>query len=238
MKPLLIFLLLVAGAASAQDQSRAIPAVEDFVKARNFHGIQYVAAARFGPEAVPPLRRILSDPGERNTWAAAVWVLGIIGTPEAADTLIEFHETAVEGVADPAALQALLLVPQALGFSANNPDSRAFSYLVDGLEAKTRDLPWTGSEWAPGSRALLLAKLSANGLGLAGNEAGRQVLSETRNRLAETDPERLRFLRSNIAEALELSGRIEELGYARALTPPPRPPGPRIPRQDDTPNQP
>ena len=73
--------------------------------------------------------------------------------------------------------------------------------------------------WEQGTRELLLAKLHVNGLGLAANEAGREVLLGLRESVPEKSPEVWRKIAPNVSEALETSRRIEELGYLRALTP-------------------
>ena len=58
-----------------------------------------------------------------------------------------------------------------------------------------------------------MAKLSSNGLGAAGNEAGRIHLEELARRLPEEDPQLWRFLKPNVEEAIQLSRRIEQYGY-------------------------
>jgi hypothetical protein len=221
--------LLAAGPIGAQ--APQLPPVEEFVRMRNFHGMDFAVASRFGPEAVEPLRRILADEGEVEFWGNAVWLLGVIATDEAVEALIAFHEDRIEGVVGPQVLQALLLVPQALGFAAHDPESAAFDYLREGVDPEAiarRDLKWTGEGWEPGSRELLLAKLHVNGLGIAGNEAARQILEGLRERMPGERPELWRFLEPNVDEAIVTNSRTQELGYLRVFagpTPTAPPPG-------------
>jgi hypothetical protein len=232
---LVMIALLAAGPMGAQ--APQLPPVEEFVRMRNFHGMDFAVASRYGPEAVEPLRAILADEREVEFWGNAVWLLGIIATDEAVKTLIEFHEDRVEGVVGPQVQQALLLVPQALGFAAHDPESPAFDYLREGVDPQAiarRDLKWTGEGWEPGSRELLLAKLHANGLGIAGNEAARQILVGLRERLPSERPELWRFMASNVNEAIVTNRRIEELGYLKVFSDPSPTAPPPEPRLDPT----
>jgi hypothetical protein len=227
--------LLAAGPIGAQTPQ--LPPVEEFVRMRNFHGMDFAVASRFGPEAVEPLRRILADEGAVEVWSNAVWLLGIIATDEAVEALIGFHEGRAEGVVGPQAQQALLLVPQALGFAAHDPESPAFEYLRAGVDPEAiarRDLKWTGEGWEPGSRELLLAKLHVNGLGIAGNAAARQILEGLRERMPSERPEVWRFLAPNVEEAILTNRRIEELGYLRVFADPSPTVPPRGPSPDPT----
>ncbi|ETW99244.1 MAG: hypothetical protein ETSY1_15695 [Candidatus Entotheonella factor] len=216
----LITTLLVAANGTAQE--RNMPPVEAFVKARNFHGMRYDLAKRYGAEDVAQLAELLKDEDANPYWANAVWLLGIIGTAEAEEAIIDFRENRFKGTVEGPVLQALLMVSQALGFRANDSDSKAFRYLVDStnLQAlRERNLKWTGAGWEDGSRELLLAKLSVNGLGLAGNAAGRDHLERLARSLPDTNAELWRVLKPNVTEALELSRRIEQDGYEQVLAP-------------------
>lgn len=203
---------LLAGAVQAQTK----PSVEAFLQSQPFHGVEYQHAKQFGPEDVSDFARVLADPEQQQNWAKVVWVLGVIATEPAETVLIDFLENGVEGEVGPQALQALILVPPALGFRANDPESRAFEYLRNRLDPETsaRDLNWTFRGWSPETGPQILAKQSVNGLGLAGNARARAVLSELRSRPAFTT---MNFLASNIDEALKLSREIEESGYSVVL---------------------
>ena len=104
-------------------------------------------------------------------------------------------------------MQALVLVNQALGFRAHDPETRAVEYLVEGADPATwqsRELRWTYKGWPEGSPDILMAKRAANGLGLAGNAAARARLEELARRLPDADSELWRFLGPNVEEAITL----------------------------------
>lgn len=218
----LIFGLTGALALSlpAVAQELTLPPPEEFVKGDFYHGMPFAVAQRYGPEDVAPLKTVLNDKNAQASWENTVWLLGVIGSEEAEAELIDFLENRFEGAVSAPVMQALVLVNQALGFRAHDPETRSFEYLVEGTNPTTwqsRELRWTYEGWPEGSPDILMAKLSANGLGLAGNAAGRAHLEDLARRLPHKEPELWRFLGPNVEEAIALSGRIEQYGYRRVF---------------------
>lgn len=189
-----------------------------------FHGVPYAQANRYGPREVPKLTAMLSDPQHRAYWANIAWVLGIIGDKNAEKALMAFLEHPREGELDSQTLHALMAALQALGFRAHNSSTAAFRYLAEGTSPtawQSRALKWTFPGWPEGDRELLMAKLSINALGLAGNPEARRHLSDLQERLPAKGPDVWRFVGPNVTEALELCTKIERSGYEAALAPPP-----------------
>jgi hypothetical protein len=120
--------------------------VASFVRGSFYHGVPYVTAHAFDPQAVPVLLAMLEREEERPHWANIVSVLGMIGDARATKPMIHFLEQRFSGPVDLQTWQALLQVNQSLGFLARDPRSFAFRYLREGTSLDTwrrRNLRWT-----------------------------------------------------------------------------------------------
>lgn len=206
-------LAALAAPAGGQDALR-IP-VRQFISAHFHHGVPYRAARVYGAAAVPELIAVLKDDEARHMWPNAVWLLGMIGEPAAADALIEFQHR-FSGEVDRPTFNALLQVNPALGFLARKADSTAFRYLREGSMpgAWSERVNWYFGATPERQRNLLLAQLAINGLGISGSASARTEMGALGDRLG-SDRE---ILRDNIRESMEMSRRIEELGYERVFS--------------------
>ncbi len=183
----------------------------DTVRSTHHHGISYTAARSFGPEAVPFLLKMLQDEGEKAWWANVVNLLGMIGDPRATDPLIQFLEKRFQGTVDDPTWNALLAVVQSLGFLAEDPKSKAFVYLRDGIQAEAwrgRGLAWTYPTLGKGDREVLLAKLAINGLGISGAPEAEAALRGL-VRARSGDPGTWVYYQDNVSEALETLGKLQ-----------------------------
>lgn len=216
----LTLLGLFAATAGCQKPQRDLDPVEGFVTSTFFHGVPYALANRYGPRDVPKLTTMLRDPQHRAHWANIAWVLGIVGDENAEKALMSFLEHQHEGELDSQTLQALMAAHQALGFRAHKPSTAAFRYLAEGTTPtawQRRGLKWTFPGWPEGDRELLMAKLSVNALGLAGNPEACGHLEDLGKRLPKTNPALWTYLGPNVTEGSELCRKIERLGYEAAL---------------------
>lgn len=105
-----------------------------------------------------------------------------------------------------------------MGFLARDPSSRAFAYLRDGTSLRawqSKSLPWSFPSLRNEDRDVLMVRRSITGLGFSGTEAAREHL-----RGMERSPEYPRFrqlVQHNVAEAIQMSERVQSLGYERAF---------------------
>ncbi|MEM7588178.1 MAG: hypothetical protein AAF560_32620 [Acidobacteriota bacterium] len=192
--------------------------VYQVVRGTYYHGLPYELGHSLGPKAVPTLLELLAKPEEREHWANIITVLGMIGDDRATESLVEFLERRFEGKVDPATYRALLEVPTSLGLLARDPSSRAFAYLREGtsLEAwKDRRLSWASASLEREKRDLLMVRRSITGLGFSGTEAAREHLRGLQSSLEDTSLARV--VQHDVSEAIEMSERVEELGYERVL---------------------
>jgi HEAT repeat protein len=139
------------------------------VRKTYIHGIPYAEARALGPQAVPTLVRILSDPDQEMHWANAAVVLGLVGGDEAVAPLISFIRRGADRLSD-IGYKAKTSAVIALGYAANGSSQPvALQFLSDGLGPGG----WRALNWYPpgGDTALrddALAEASILGLALSG----------------------------------------------------------------------
>jgi hypothetical protein len=219
MRRLVVGLALALLAWTADAQLPREP-ISELVRSEFYHGIPYGLIERYGREAVPELVIMLADERESEHWSNIVWCLGVLGGEQAEVALVDFVERRFVGELDPDAWRAVLVVPLALGFIAHDPGTRAFRYLAEGVSPtvwRGRGLAWTYPTLSGDERSTLMAKLSVNGLGVAGNAAAIARLEDLRERLPEADSELWRYLEDNIAEAVDLARYVQAVGHRRAF---------------------
>ena len=120
------------------------------------------------------------------------------------------------GQVDGPTYRALLEVPTSLGLLARDPNSRAFAYLRDGtsLQAwQSKNMSWTFPSLRREDRDVLMVRRSITGLGFSGTEAGRGHLLGMRRSLEHSSL--WEVLQDNVAEAMQMSERVQHLGYER-----------------------
>lgn len=122
----LVVLLATAPLARADDAKVRAAAMRTYI-----HGMTSdIAASEVGPEGVPALLELLSDPDfpRRDNVVA---FLGFLGGDEATDGLLALLAHPPANVHRPAEDRSLLHAPQALGQVASRGGSRALSALLD-----------------------------------------------------------------------------------------------------------
>ncbi len=168
----------VGGAVAGAEASTA-GNVDAFVLRLYVEGVPFESARALGPAALPRLRQLLSDPGNRVYASNIVGVMGIIGEDGTAETLINFVEGNRNRALDPDTYRASLTAVMSLGYLANRGDASAMSFLSNSARALATASPATTPDLrlepvAVGQNAVL-------GLGLSGRPEGAQVLQELRN---------------------------------------------------------
>jgi HEAT repeat protein len=203
-----------AGGQAMADAER----VRAFVSNRFPHGVPLAAAKQLGPSAGPILRALLVDPSRVEEWPVIVATLGYIGGPDSFAALRRFLEESSGEVSEPA-FRALTTVPLALGDLARDGDTAAERYLVAGMNARAwldRPLAWTFRTYRGDRQAVLMARLSVNGIGRIGTELAAETL---RRRLEESERDGTAgTIGPNIQDSLRLIERIRREGAARVFS--------------------
>lgn len=162
--------------------------VTNFVRQTYIHGIDYVAASRFGAEDVPHLLKMLGDPLEQSHWANIVITLSIMGDERVVDPLIAFFSANEPGILSRDHYAAKTSVLMSLGYVVNkNQNKKALNYLIDSIDPAV----WTkrGIQWKSPFHASLsernqqLTLLAIMGLALSGHPDAKEALSSTRRGL-------------------------------------------------------
>ena len=179
------------------------PEVEAFIRQHYIHAIPYAEGRALGGSAVPTLLELLGDAREDDYLANTVLVLGLVGGPDVTPALVDVLERRYMGAVPHWQYLGLLTVNVALGNLANRGDAGALGYLVQGADpAFWGDrVAWSQETMTRGELQDLLAKMAIFGLGLSGKPAALSRLQE----LSQPGDD---SFRDNVAEAIELHGRI------------------------------
>src|SRR5262249_10742654 len=138
-------------------------------------GLPYAEIRRFGPAALPRLRAMLKDAAEREYWSNIAGAIGIVGGPDASETLIGFVDASGNRALDADSYRAALTAVMALGYVANSGDERALSFLAAAARRSNAPSQHTDSLRLEPSTIGVQAIL---GLGLSGRPEARTVLEE------------------------------------------------------------
>lgn len=190
--------------ASQNGQAYAQTGIEGVVRRHYTEAFPYSEIHRFGPSAAPQLAAMLGDPAEREYWSNIASAIGIVGGPNAAETLIGFVDANSGRTLDGNAYRAALAAVMALGLVANGGDMQALNYLLAAArrmsEASTPAADLRLEPSAVGVQAIL-------GLGLSAKPEARAFLEDlTRSSDAQ--------LRERAAEALRVNRIVSRTGLA------------------------
>jgi len=176
----LFFALPVFGVAEAQ--MLTVPETEALVRATYFEGMPEEDAARIGPAGAERLVGMLFDPEERRSHGRILLALGLCGSPDAMDAILDwvvaFDAAATRsGEIDRSAFKAWQALPYALGHLTRF-DRRAVGHLEALMNAQAPS--WTFRHHA-GARLRDLARRSA------ATSLARTGLPEARRALDRAD---------------------------------------------------
>lgn len=163
--------------------------VTAFVAQRWPHGFPTTAATHFSPEEVRQVLPLLQRMDAVGSWENVVLLAGAAGGPGTAEDLIRFLRSAAWDPANPAAVQAKLAVPPALGYLANRLNDRAALAFL--LEA-SRPGFWVqiASRATSVERRLglerALASQTVTGLSLSGRPEARQRILALQGQVRQT----------------------------------------------------
>jgi hypothetical protein len=182
------------------------------------HGIPYKEAARYAVTDIPALTAILNDPSKSAAWANAVTVLGIVGGDKSVKPLLDFAGR-LNGELDVHGLNALMSVPNALGFAAHAGSASALETLhrtctVAGWRA--RNLNCHFQKYRGETLCLLMSKISIRGLAISCKPAALEGLTALAAREAVEGSEAA-SVKENVREAIELHKRISRDGLERSF---------------------
>jgi hypothetical protein len=216
-----VFVLFVTGLLMVQSVGGSTPSqaddlelrVRDFVHQRYVHGVPYGGARELGPEAVPILEAMLDDPTEEEFLPTIVMTIGFIGEESSLAALVDFLENRHHGEVSIHQFRALLAVNSAMGHIAGRGSALAFDYLARGCRSATwreKELAWSYQHWSGEGLAILLSKISVNGLSFTGTERAEEILLDLREN--PESPASAAALLPNIDEGLVRIQRIRESG--------------------------
>jgi len=172
-------------------------------------GKPYTESHSLGPEALPTLEHMLSDPSEKRYWRHIVTVIAYVGAPESFRVLREFVWNRFRGVVDDPTYGALIQVPNVLGAIPDAPGSDVTGYLEKAANPAFWDrLPWKGHAYGRAYHSLLMSKLSINGLACSASPKAVDALT----RLMQRPYSERQFY--NILEALEVNRVVRQKGLA------------------------
>lgn len=208
------------GSLDAQEDEPPMD-VTEYVQQTYIEGIPYAeAASMFDADDVPALQSMLADPSHEAHWANAVTVLGIIGTDEAVETMIDFVEDGAEADdVSEAEYRAKTSAVMSLGYAVNRTGSeQALEYLKSWIApaARTESMVAWQSPFheAAEDRDAQLAKMAILGLALSGTPEAAQALRSLREEPAEIDEQRqfLAEVDTMLGEALLAHQKIADEG--------------------------
>ncbi len=218
---LLCFLSAVLGSVSAFAQEKNDPIkVEDFVRQMFIEGIPYEQAIKYDASNVLTLTRMLSSSAEKEHWANAAVMLGIIGGEEGVEPMIAFIEFTPESTMDIASYRAKTSAIMALGYVINRTGSKkALDYLAVSLDMDS----WEKRGFrgiAPYQKDKVernkdLVRYAILGLALSGDPRAAAELQSFHKRAAAGSTELQKFeaeSQSLIKEALKENRKIAERG--------------------------
>lgn len=154
--------------------------VLEIVQQHYVHGFPVEVGVQLGPDAVPVLIEILSDPEQMEWWPNAVAALGLTGAEGAFEILRAFLEEPVDGTLPLSHYRAKATVPLAMGYYVNRSgDDAALDYMIAAVDPAF----WEGQEDIGraefhASTAESVENLSMNfvlGLSLAVTDDGRAL---------------------------------------------------------------
>lgn len=154
--------------------------VTDFVRQQYAEGVNYDAASQYDGSDVPALLEMLGNPEEEAAWTNIVGVLGIIGTDDAVNAMLQFAAAGGDDMSV-AAYRAKSSVMIALGYAANVGNDTALQYLIEGLDPAawgSRDYGWASPIHATvEERDAQLSTMTVMGLALSGREEAGAALA-------------------------------------------------------------
>jgi HEAT repeat protein len=203
--------------ARSQTSDEIKASVDDLVHKHYMDGIPYAQANALGPDALPYLFELLSNPDEKIFWTNIVVTIGFIEDPSAIDPLIAFLE-GTPGDVDGATFRALMSVPYAVGNIAASGDGRAIDY----LNANITDPLNLNLRWNYRGKPVeeLIAEQSVMGLAVSGRPEARQRLQRLQADTTEKGGQETRRFRTHtVPQALGLMDRIDARGRAAVLNP-------------------
>lgn len=215
-----LMVLLAVSISAAAYGYQLDDTVERFVHQQYIHGVPYRAAKQLGPTALPHLERMLQDQSEEEHWAKIVTIIGFIGNIRSAEPLIIFLEDRFKGEVTIHQFRALLMVNEALGHVARNGSQVAFEHLMSGCNIDMwikKGIKWRYANYYGERLAILLAKVSVNGLSHSGMDEAKEILLGLKAK-PESDKAAI-ALHWNIEEGLERIDRIRNEGATAVFEP-------------------
>jgi hypothetical protein len=158
-----------------QNDSMQIMDIRDFVKQPFIHGVPYDDVMKYDAAAtVPILIGLLKDPSYKAARAQIATTLGMLGSPDAVEPLIELAESG-EGELSPTEYDAKTGALGALGLILNRQiNARAFDYLkamAIGSPLTINKLKWASpSEDSIEKRNVEIARTAIIALGFSGRK--------------------------------------------------------------------
>ena len=180
----------IGGSEPAPANARKAP-IEEFVRRVYFDSMPFEEAMRYGPEEIPTLKRMLSDPLERASWPMVASVLGVIGDDASAHALIDFVVRERSGKMRGDMYRAVGSAIVALGYLVERSGSpTALEFLSQASEPgfweRQPRMHWTSSAGPTrAARNQRLADFAVMGLGLSGHREAMPALRRRWEKLSQ-----------------------------------------------------
>jgi hypothetical protein len=199
--------------------------IQEFVRRIYPDSMPFEEAMRYGPENVPTLTRMLSDPRERASWPMIASVLGIIGDEASAHALIDFVVRERGGSLRGDEYRSVGSAIVALGYLVERTGSpTALEFLGQASEPsfwqRQRRMRWTSTASATiAARNQRLADFAVMGLGLSGHREARSALQrrwDTLNqRRGEGSAQEQQGMQDVVEQAMDDHARVTDIGLAK-----------------------
>ncbi len=207
--------LFLLGYVGLEAQAQRMP-IQEFIAKTYFHGVPYMEAKAYGPQAVPALLQMLDDARMEPHRINILSTIGMIGSSTATQPLIRFFESR-QGNLSYIDFISTLVVFQAMGYIAQGGDDKAYNYLVKWVQAdqwQKSGLTFSYGSYQGPKMGQMIREIAIQGLGISGRaDALERLLALARQVDNQAqDNSSISNLHQIIHDAIHMNQEIQTLG--------------------------